>query len=126
MVGRSAAYRKATEQTLQAEVAVKLQVTDRLSLSIGGEYEDFFFSFRDIALRRERFTAVCYDLRHDPVCALLAGGIVHHDGSVCCRQSLGILHPYLNMRMYFIRLRKGILFEALYGVILGIIFTCSC
>jgi Domain of unknown function (DUF6268) len=45
-VSRSAAYRKATEQTLQVEAAVKLQVTDRLSLSIGGEYEDFFFSFQ--------------------------------------------------------------------------------
>jgi len=45
-VGSSAAYRKATEQSLEVEAAVKLQVTDRLSLSIGGEYADFFFSFQ--------------------------------------------------------------------------------
>ena len=45
-VGKSAAYRKATEQTLEVQAAVRLQVTDRLSLSIGGEYEDFFFSFQ--------------------------------------------------------------------------------
>jgi hypothetical protein len=45
-VGKSAAYRKATEQTLQVEATAKLKVNDRLSLSIGGEYEDFFFSFQ--------------------------------------------------------------------------------
>jgi uncharacterized protein DUF6268 len=44
-VGSSAAYRKATEQTLGVEAAVKLRVTDRLSLSVGAEYKDFFFSF---------------------------------------------------------------------------------
>jgi hypothetical protein len=45
-VSSSAAYRKATEQTLQVDATARLQVTDRLSLSIGGEYQDFFYSFQ--------------------------------------------------------------------------------
>jgi hypothetical protein len=45
-LGKSAAFRKVSEQTLQVEATVRLQINDRLSLSIGGEYEDFFFSFQ--------------------------------------------------------------------------------
>ncbi|HEX4200540.1 MAG TPA: DUF6268 family outer membrane beta-barrel protein [Chthoniobacterales bacterium] len=45
-LGSSAAFRKVTEQTLQVGAAVRLKISDRLSLSIGGEYEDFFFSFQ--------------------------------------------------------------------------------
>lgn len=45
-LGSSAAFKKATEQTLQVDATVRLQINDRLSLSIGGEYEDFFFSFQ--------------------------------------------------------------------------------
>jgi hypothetical protein len=45
-LGSSAAYKKASEQTLQVAASARLQINDRLSLSIGGEYEDFFFSFK--------------------------------------------------------------------------------
>ena len=45
-LGKSAAFKKVSEQTLQVEATVRLQINDRLSLSIGGEYEDFFFSFQ--------------------------------------------------------------------------------
>ena len=45
-VGNSSAFRKVSEQTLQVDGTVRLQINDRLSLSIGGEYEDLFFSFQ--------------------------------------------------------------------------------
>jgi hypothetical protein len=45
-LGKSAAYKKVTEQTLQVAAAARLKVNDQLSLSLGGEYEDFFFSFQ--------------------------------------------------------------------------------
>jgi hypothetical protein len=45
-LGKSAAFRKVSEQTLQVAVNARFKVNDQLSLSLSGEYEDFFFSFQ--------------------------------------------------------------------------------
>src|SRR5260370_12240996 len=42
-LGKSAAFKKVSEQTLQVEATVRLQIKDRLSLSISVLHQDFFF-----------------------------------------------------------------------------------